>query len=296
MNHTVDTAFLDPEVVSQLGRIDLIAKAISDSLDYGVHHSRRRGFSTEFSDFKPYVPGDDLRLLDWRVYARTERLFVKRFEAETSVEVRLLLDASASMAWRWQQKISKLEYGANLLAALACVHMRQQDTVGLLVHDADDVHHLPPRSRRQHLDAIFAVLAALAPGEAEAFPAMIDTLVHERRHTGRIIVCADLEEDEHHTEEAIGRLAGLDDETILFHILDHSEVELPFNDVTHLQDAETGELLPVNLPAVKKAHTEAVHRFRAFWQQRCLDLGITYVPIHTGMNYADVIMRLDELP
>ncbi len=294
MNQTVDISRFDPDIIQQLGRIDLIARAITDGLTHGVHRSQRRGFSTEFSDFKPYVPGDDTRLLDWRIYARTERLFVKRFEAETNLELMLLLDATASMAWRWGNNISKLEYAVNLFAALACLHMKQHDQVGLLVYDARDLHRLPPRASRTHLDRIFAVLAGIRPGRAECFPVMVKTLTQMRRHRGRIIVCTDLEEDESQVEQAMEELAGLEDEMILFHILDRAEVELPFEHATHLQDSESGELLAVNLPALKKAHGKNVRNFREYWQNNCGRWTINYQPINTGMNYADVIYRLGE--
>lgn len=294
MSDTVDLGHFDPDLIQQLGRIDLIARSITEGLAHGVHRSRRRGFSTEFSDFKPYVPGDDPRLLEWRVYARTERLFVKRFEAETSLEVMLLLDATASMTWRYGERISKLAYAANLLAALACLHMRQQDQVGLLAYDAQDIHHLPPRARRAQLDAIFGVLAGLRPGRGEAFAAMADTLTEVRRHRGRIIACTDLEEDEERLADALGRLAGLQDEVILFHLLDRAEVELPFSDCTHLRDAENGELLPVNLPRLKQEHAAGVRAFRERWRRRCEEWGILYQPIDTGMNYAEVILAFSE--
>ncbi len=290
----IDTKYFDPGFIQRLGRIDLVAKTITDGLSYGVHRSRRRGFSTEFSDFKPYVPGDDPRLLDWRVYARTERLFVKRFEAETNLELMLMLDATASMAWRFGGRISKLEYAANLLAGLACLHMGQQDQVGLLVYDAKDLHHIPPRSRRSQLDLIYAKLTELEPGRADSFPTMVRSVTQLRRHRGRIIVCTDLEEDEDRVEQAMEELAGLEDELILFHILDQAEIELPFDDVTHLEDAESGELLPVNLVALRKEQAANVAAFRGYWQERCREWGIIYQPIDTGMNYVEVIYQLNE--
>lgn len=295
MNNAIDTSRFDPNVVHQLGRIDLIAHLISDGLAHGIHASRRKGFSTEFSDFKPYVPGDDPRLLDWPIFARTERLFVKQFEAETSIEMMLVLDATASMAWRWKDTITKLEYAANLLAAIAAIHIRQNDQVGMLVHDADDIHYLPPRARTQQLEAIFATLAGIHPGKAETFPALIESIVDHRRHRGRIVLCSDLEEDEEAVLEAIDQLSGLQDEVILFHILDAAEEELPFSDgTTHIEDSETGELLPINLNRLRKEHDANVREFREFWRQHCVKWGAVYVPVHTKMNYAEVIMGLSE--
>ncbi|NQZ66986.1 MAG: DUF58 domain-containing protein, partial [Lentisphaeria bacterium] len=188
-DYYIDEKKFDPELLRQLGRIDIISKVIVDGLKQGGRKSRRKGFSSEFSDYKPYVEGDDLRLLDWRLYARTEKLYVKRFEAETSLEILLLMDATASMAWRWEDSISKLEYSANLMAAIAGIHIQQQDQVGLLVYDADDMHHLPPRARNTQLDLIFSVLAGLKPGAADSFEILVNSLNEMKHHRGRIIIC-----------------------------------------------------------------------------------------------------------
>ncbi len=285
----------DPAVLQTLGRLDLIAKVIVNGLRQGQHRSHRRGFSTEFSDFNPYTPGDDLRFLDWRLYARTDRLFTKRFEAETNLEVTLMLDATASMAWSWQQSIDKLRYGINLLAALACLHMRQNDLVGLLVHDARDLHHLPPRSRRSHLDAMFATLDGVQPGHAEAFPRMIDSLAQFRRHRGRLIICSDLEEDEGRIGKSLEAVAGHQDEVIMLHLLHQAEIDLPFDDgATHLRDSETGQLLRVNMTQLRREQAEQVAEFRENWRQRCLTHGMIYRPVHTGQSYVEVIHELFE--
>ena len=292
MNDYVEKENFDPEVVNQIGRIDLIAKYIVDGMKRGAHRSRSKGFTTEFSDFKPYVSGDDPRLLDWRVYARTERLYIKRYEAEANLELMLLLDATASMAWRWENNISKLEYAANLMAALAALHIRSNDDVGLLTCDQDEIHHLPPRSRMSHLTNMFAILEDLKPGHAQSFPLLLKSLSELRHHKGRITICSDLEEDEDEIESALSRMSGIRDEIILFHILDKSEIELPFKDITHLEDAESGERVAVNLPKLKLEHKRKVTEFRQRWEQSCKDWGIIYIPIDTATPYPDAIYRM----
>ena len=292
MNPSVDSRKFDPEIVQQLGRIDLIANVIVDGVRHGLHRSRRRGFSTEFSDFKPYTPGDETRLLDWRVYARTDRLFVKCFEAETSLELALLLDASKSMAWRWQQCLSKLEYATNLTAALACLHMKQQDQVGLLVHDARRLHFLPPRCRKAQLEEIFAVLERVTPGSADTFPALVRGLAETKRHRGMVIACSDLEEDENDLRHALRMLARTDNDVVLFHVLDRAEIELPFTDATHLRDSETAAVIPVNLRLFREEYQESVDKFRAGWRDECEANGILYVPVDTGTNYVDAVCAM----
>ena len=294
MSPAVQTEHFDPEVIQRLGRLDLIAMTIAGGVKHGLHRSRKRGFSTEFSEFKPYVAGDDPRLLDWRLFARTERFFVRRFEAETNLELLFLLDATGSMAWRWQQNISKLEYAANLLAALACIHLRQNDQVGLLVHDAVRLHHLPPRSQRTQLEEMFAVLAKLEPGQANSFAELVDSLAGMRRHRGQIIVCADLEEDDDSVAAAIELLAGREDEILLLHLLDRAEEELPFDNISHLRDSESGEMIPVRLDALRQEHGENVRRFRARWERLCETWGVQYQAVNTGMDYVEVIHQIAE--
>jgi uncharacterized protein (DUF58 family) len=289
-----DAARFDPEVLQQMGRIDLIARAIVDGLREGMHSSRRRGFSTEFSDFRPYVPGDDLRFLDWALYARTERLYVKCFEAETNLEAMLLLDATRSMAWRWQDNISKLEYAANLLAALACLHVQNHDQVGLLVHDADGIQFMPPRARRTQLERMLAILEGVQPSAGDVMRATAEELATAKRHRGRIVVCSDLMEEQEHVKQALPLLTANEDEVFLFHILDRAEIELPFEGATHLRDSETGAVIPIDVKAVRDDHQRRVGDFRALWEDACKSTGILYIPADTGMNYVDVLSLMIE--
>lgn len=295
MNYSIATQNFDPEVLKRVGRLDLVAKLIAQGARRGIHGSRRRGFSTEFSDYKPYVPPDDLRFLDWRLYARTDKLYVKRFQAETNLEMLILLDATRSMAWRWEDRLSKLEYAANLLGAVAAIHIGQQDQVGLLVHDANELHHLPPRSRRSQLDDVFGVLGRLKPGAASTFPSLVEGVTGLKRHRGLIMICSDLEEDEDEIRPALERLAGRNDQTILIHLLDHAEVELPFDGITHLQDAETGDLLPVNLAELRKQHEATLQAFRDTWSAQCRHWGLRYLALDTGWDYVDAMHELVKL-
>jgi uncharacterized protein (DUF58 family) len=283
---------LDPEVLQRLGRIDVIGKVIASALKQGLRRSLRHGFSTEFSDFKPYTPGDDLRFLDWRVYARTDRLLTRKYEAETSFESILLLDASKSMAWRWKDTICKLEYGINLFAALAFIHIEKQDQVGVLINDANQIHFVPPRSSRTQLNRIYEILADIEPGSAGTFSGLVRALVPLKRHRGQIIVCSDLEEDEREIEGALEQLAARDDEVVVLHLLDKAEIELPFDQSTHFEDSETGELMPIALADLKRHHQETIREFRQKWEGRAERWGIRYFGIHTGMSYVDVLLNL----
>ncbi|MHC5056466.1 MAG: DUF58 domain-containing protein [Planctomycetota bacterium] len=291
----VDRSKFDPGIAQQLGRIDLIAQMLATSFLQGLRRSRRHGFSSEFSEFKPYVPGDDLRLLDWRVYARSGKLFVRRFEAETELEHLMILDATASMAWQWEQSITKLQYGANLLAAIACICMRHQDRAGLMVHDAEELHYLPPRCRREQLDDIFNVLENVRPGGGDSLPRLIEGLAGAKRHRGMLIICSDLEEDEEGTALALEMLSLTEDRACIIHLLDKAEEDIPFGEVTHLEDSETGERVAADIGSLRKGHDRTVSDFRGRWRALSDRLGIGYRPVHTGMNYLDVLLGIAEM-
>lgn len=294
MIKTAQKHTFDPDIIRQLGRLDLIAKVIANGVLQGTRRNQKHGFSTEFSDFKPYVPGDDLRTLDWRIYARTDRLFVRVFKAETDLENLLLLDATASMAWQWNNEVTKLQYSTNLLATIACLCMKSQDRVGLLVHDANTIHHLPPRCRSRQLEEIFAILESLQPGKSESFPELLETAAVARRHRGGLVICSDLEENEDAILDALKMIASQEQQILLFHILDKAEEEFPFDKVTHLEDSETGQRIPVNPAAMKREHAGRVADFRQRWRKQCEEWGISYQPVHTGMDYVDVIVNAAE--
>jgi len=207
----------------------------------------------------------------------------------------LVLDATRSMGWRWQDRISKLEYAVNLLGAMGVIHMRQNDPVGLLVHDANRLRMLPPRSKRSHLEALFATLAGVQPGAGgSTFPTLVAHLAELPRHVGRLVLCSDLEEDAEAVAGAMRELGGTRDEVCVLHLLDRAEIELPFGDATHLRDSESGQQIPVNMRVVRQRQAETVAAFREHWETVCAGSGLRYVPLDTGMDYAEAMQRFQQ--
>jgi len=283
----------DPNIVQQLGRLDWIAHIIVQGLKQGQHRSWIKGFSTEFSEFKPYIPGDDLRFLDWRVYARTHKTYVRCYKAETNLECYLLLDASRSMAWSWKGSVSKLEYAINLYAALAYFMTRRQDMVGLLANDATQSLFIPPSSRREQLERMLALLDTIRPGSANTLPVLFRELSAIKRHRGQIIVCSDFEEDTEAIAAALPELTANGDEVMMIHLLDTAEVQLPYADsTTHLLDSETGARLRIDIRQLREEHRTQVDRFRSFWHDQCLDWGIRYLALDTGTNYVEALLKI----
>jgi uncharacterized protein (DUF58 family) len=283
-----------PQALKSIGRLDFIAKEVLDGVKQGMHRSIRHGFSTEFFDYKTYQPGDDAQKIDWRLYSKTGKFFVKRFEADTSLECTMVLDCSPSMNWRWKDNISKREYVSVLAASLGMMFIEQRDHVGLLAYGSGATRYLPPKSAVKHLMSIFSEL------EREALPGATHTMlesVHElrsmKKHRGLIIVFSDLEIPEEEVMESLDLLRAKDDEVIVFHVLDEAEVVLPFGQVTHLVDSESGELMPVNFNVLKQEHAKRLEVFRDRFQQECRCRGITYVPLDTSYSYVRAVNEMN---
>src|SRR5947209_3713412 len=168
--------YLRPDVIRQVGRLDLRAKFIVEGFLSGLHHSPFHGFSVEFSEHRKYVPGDDLKDLDWNVFAKTDKYYLKKFQAETNVTGWLAMDLSASMAYTYRQELTKFEYAICLAAALGYLMIHQQDPVGLAAFDTAIRASLPPRSKRTHLGAMLSVLANLKPAGDTAVAACLHQL------------------------------------------------------------------------------------------------------------------------
>src|SRR5436853_6456918 len=184
--------YLRPEVIRQVARLDLRARFIVEGFLHGLHASPFHGFSVEFSEHRRYVPGDDLKDLDWNVLARTDKYYLKKFEAETNVTGYLAMDLSASMAYTYRQELTKFEYGICLAAALGYLMIHQQDPAGLVTFDTQIRASLPPHSKRAQLGSILAVLANLKPSGQTDIPNCLHQLAALLKGKGLIVLFSDL--------------------------------------------------------------------------------------------------------
>lgn len=284
----------DPAVVSRIGRLDWIARMLIDGNRHGFHQSRQKGFSTEFSEHKPYAHGDDPRFLDWRLYARTRKPYVRCFEAETDMECCLILDSSSSMAWKGKDGISKLDYARNLAAALVYYFLSNQDRVGLVVMgDGGSPRVVSPSSRRSQLPGLLAVLEALAPFRRPVLADLGHTCLDQLGKRGQIIIFSDLEEDRDATAPVLIDLAAIGHEVLLVHVLHSDEVRLPFDlNTTHFQDSETGKRVRVDVARLRRDHGEQLKCFRQGWEEFCLHHDIGYVFLDTSVDYIEALRSL----
>jgi uncharacterized protein (DUF58 family) len=282
--------FLKPEVIRNVSRLDLRAKFIVEGFLSGLHASPFHGFSVEFSEHRKYSPGDNISDIDWSVYAKTDRFYVKRFQAETNLTGYLLMDLSASMGYTYRQELTKFEYAVSLAAALGYLMVQQQDPVGLIAFDEKVRESLPPKSRRAHLANMLSVLARLQPTGLTDIPASIRQISRMIRHRSLVMLFTDLIADADPILKAIHRLRHSGHDVIVFHILDEAEAEFPFDGVVELEDPETGEILTVDALGVRADYLESVREFREQYKKDFFRARVDYVPLHTGMPFDKALM------
>jgi len=285
--------YLRPEVIRQVARLDLRAKFIVEGFLSGLHASPFHGFSVEFSEHRKYVPGDDLKDLDWNVYAKTERYYVKKFQAETNMTGYLAMDLSASMAYTYRQELTKFEYAICLAAALGYLMIHQQDPVGLVTFDTAIRASLPPRSKRTQLGSILAVLANLKPSGKTDTTNSLHQLTALMRGKSLVMLFSDLLNDEpEQLVTALHRLRHAGHEVILFHILDEAEVKFPFEGVTEFEDPETRETLPpIDARGMRDDYQKSVEEFREQYRQECAKANVDYVPMDTSVSFDKALLE-----
>jgi len=242
--------FLDPEVLARIGSLELLARAVVEGFMAGLHRSPFTGFSTEFTEYRQYNPGDDLRYLDWRLLGRTDRYFIKKYRADTNTQCHLLLDTSASMNYASAGRVTKFQYAKFLAAALAYLLARQQDAVGLVAFDQHVHTHVPARNRTGHLRTIFGHLSTLPAGGETQLAQSLHELAEVLTRRGIVILISDFYDQPDRLQSAFQHLRFKGHELVAFHVLDQNEVDFGFADpVLLLEDAETHEQMPV-LPDV----------------------------------------------
>jgi uncharacterized protein (DUF58 family) len=282
--------YLRPEVIRQVARLDLRAKFIVEGFLAGLHASPYHGFSVEFSEHRKYVPGDDLKDLDWNIYAKTDRYYVKKFQAETNLTGYLAMDLSASMAYTYRQELTKFEYAICLAAALGYLMIHQQDPVGLVTFDTRIEACLPPRSKRTQLGNILAVLANLKPAGKTDVAACLHQLAAMMRSRSLVMVFSDLLTDPQPVLQSLHHLRHRGHEVILFHILDEAEVHFPFEGVVEFQDVEDDQKLTLDARNMRGDYLQALGEFQESYRAECARANIDYVPMDTSVNFDRALM------
>ena len=247
-----DRQFLDPAVVARLGTLELKARTVVEGFIAGLHRSPFKGFSVEFAEYRQYIPGDDLSTMDWKVYARTDRHYVKKFEEETNLHCQLLLDVSGSMAYR-SRGVSKFDYAACLAASLGYLMNRQRDGVGLVAFSDRIVDALPSSTKTGHLRNLLIALDRLEVGSRTNAAKPLHQVADTLSKRGLVVLISDLLDEADAVIRGLKHFQYRGSDVLVFHVLDPDELEFPFDRTTRFEDLESGEEV-VAVPAAVREH------------------------------------------
>ena len=273
--------FLDPAVVARLGTLELKARTIVEGFLSGLHRSPFKGFSVEFAEYRQYMPGDDLSTIDWKVYARSDRYYVKKFEEETNLDCHLMLDVSGSMAYG-SRAMTKFEYAQCLAAALAYLMTRQRDAVGLMAFDENIVNLLPASARPGHLRAVLVTLDRLRLGRETHMDKPLTQLCDALTKRGMVVLISDLLDDPEAVVRGLKHFQFRGADVIVFHVLDPDEIEFPFDRATRFEDLETDEEI-MAVPGVVRSHyLKAIGNLIDRYKRELGAAGIDYMLLSTS--------------
>ena len=273
--------FLKPELLSRLGNLELVARTVVEGFVSGLHRSPFLGFSVDFAEYRQYIPGDDVRRIDWKVYARSDRYYIKEYEGETNTCVYLLLDVSASMSYA-SVSPSKIEYASFLAASLAYFAQRQKDSVGLFTFDERIVEKIPARCRMGHLARILHALDSVEPRAQTEFLRPLNAVAESIRRRGIVVLISDLLAPQADIVRGLHQFRHKRNDLVVFHIVDPLEKTFSFTEPGQLRDLETNELISF-VPELGREEylarwEEHVNRIK----KECGALGIDYLQMETG--------------
>ena len=247
--------FVDPAVLARIGNLELVARSVVDGFINGLHRAPYFGASVDFAEHRGYVPGDDIRRVDWRLYARTDRYYVKEYEADSNANFSVLLDVSKSMNYS-SGGATKLEYASILAACLTYLVHRQRDRVGLVAFDSEIVEHVPPSAK--HMDVVLHVLDRIKATRPGSLHAPLRKLAEHFGRRGILVLISDLYEEPETVLDAVSPLRFRGNDLIVFHVLDRAELEFGFTDASAFEDVESGEQVPVVPDAFREQYVSLV--------------------------------------
>lgn len=290
MNRTAES-YLKPSVIQTVARLDLRAKFIVEGFLQGLHASPFHGFSVEFSEHRRYSQGDDPKDIDWLVYAKTDRFYIKKYQAETNIHGMLLMDLSESMGYTYRQDLTKFDYAICLAAALAYLMIHQQDPVGLITFDEKLRTSLPARSKRTQLGNILAMLSKARPSGKTDIAGNLRRVGAMIRQRSLLMLFTDLLTEPDAVIQSLRQLRFAGHDVILFHVLDEAEVFFPFDGMVDLEDPESRENLILDADGMRSDYLDALEELRSRYKKECLSMGADYVPLDTSMPFDKALIE-----
>ena len=282
------TQFLDPAVLGRIGNLELLARTVVDGFLTGLHRSPYLGFSMDFAEHRPYNPGDDIRRIDWRLYARTDRHYIKLFEADTNANFSVLLDLSASMSYG-SHSLAKLDYARYLAACLVYFSNKQRDRVGLVTFDHEVVDYVP--CSMKHLDTILHTLDRAEAGRPGRLEAPLLKITEMLGRKGILVVISDFYEEPDDVLRAVAPLRARGHDVIVFHVMDPYELEFPFEEASGFEDLETGEQIPVIPGKLRDDYLAMVQAHLAALEKHFTDNRIDYALLDTSKPLDEALFR-----
>jgi uncharacterized protein (DUF58 family) len=279
--------FFSPTDAARVSNLQLTARQVVEGVITGLHKSPHRGFSVEFSEHREYVAGDELRHLDWRAYARSDRYYIKLYEQETNLRATLVLDTSASMKFA-----NKLDYARHLCACLAYLLAMQQDLAGFVAMDDSVKSELPPGSSPAHLDRLFKELESVTAGTSTDLPRQLHALSERLPRRSLVILLSDLWVEPQDLIRALQHLRYRKHQGIVLHLLDRAELDLPYEKQITLQDLESGEKLEVDPAALREQYQQQVQAYLADIRRACGTTDVEYHPVFVDQPYDKALIQL----
>jgi uncharacterized protein (DUF58 family) len=291
--------FVDPVVLARVGNLELVARSVVDGFINGLHRSPYFGASVDFAEHRGYTPGDDIRRVDWRLFARTDRFYVKEYEADSNSNFTVLLDVSKSMGFG-SRGITKLDYARMLAGCLTYLVHRQKDRVGLVTFDEDVVDHVPPSAK--HMEIVLHVLDRVRLSKPGQLGPPLRKLAEHFGRRGVLVLVSDLYEDPQAVIDAVSPLRFRGNDLIVFHVLDPAEIDFPYDDASAFEDLESGEQIPVVPEALAGKYRELVRAHIETLASKFAEIRIDYSLLNTAnaldhalFNYLSMRERLNRV-
>jgi uncharacterized protein (DUF58 family) len=280
--------FLHPQTIARISRLDLRAKHVVEGFISGMHKSPVFGHSIEFVQHREYTTGDDLRHLDWKVWSKTDRFYIKQYEAETNLRCNLVVDVSESMHYG-RGALNKYEYACTAGACIAYLLLRQQDAVGCLTFDDTVRHIIPPRSQLTHIDAILSSMDTSRPRDKTDILGILRRVTESIHNRGMVVIISDFLVDREPLIKGLEMLCQRRHDILVFHVLDEDEMNFPFTGTTRFEGMEEMPNLLCDPRALREGYMEALEEYLVEVRRGCTRLGIDYQLVRTG-DYLDAIL------
>ena len=275
--------YLNPEVLARLSRLDIKARLVVEGFLSGLHTSPFKGFSQEFADYRQYMPGDELKRIDWKVFGRSDRFYIKEYQEETNLRAYILLDKSGSMGYG--KRISKLEYAKYLGASLAYMLFKQKDNVGIATFDTQIREIIPPSARRTNFMKILRTIADASPGGETKVNEVLYQLAQKIKRRGLVIMLSDMFDEPADVVKSLRSFRYRKHELLVFQIIDNDERKFPFSESAIFTDLEDGSELIVSPGQVRDRYCVRFERFLAYYRQHLLESHIDHTVLYTDTPY-----------